>query len=305
VLVLAGLAALVIGVFNFAHVGGVNGETVRLHVAMSSARGILAGSDVWLAGQKVGVVRGIEFRGVDTDTSHRLLVTLDVLEDALEQLRHDSYAQIRAGGSLLGASVVYLTIGTPAAPALNPGDTLTGPPQSDVEGIAVVAAGGLEDARAVLADLSSLRRAFATGRGSLGAMRDRQAGRELAAIRDGVGRTARSARSDSTIGGALRRDDLAPRVARISAALDSVRALAADTTISALGRFRRDSTILGAVADLRAELASVGEQLDEAHGSAGRILADSALVREVARVSASLGELFTDIRKRPLRYIAF
>jgi hypothetical protein len=85
---------------------------------------------------------------------------------------------------------------------------------------------------------------------------------------------------------------------------DSIRQLLASDSHS-LGRFRKDSTLARDVADIRSELGRVRSLLNNPDGTIGRLRTDSALVRAVHRDFAAFDSLFTDLKKHPLRYIAF
>ena len=85
---------------------------------------------------------------------------------------------------------------------------------------------------------------------------------------------------------------------------DSVRALVGSSSTS-LGRFRRDSTLLAEVADIRDELARVRASLDESRGTAGRVLHDSAAFSALGDAQREMTLLFADMKKHPLRYNPF
>ena len=97
------LLVVVVGggaVLRFARVGALHGETVPLYAATPHARGLLPGSEVWLDGQKVGVVRGVGFRPSYADTVAPVLLSLEVLSEALPLIRHecpDAWCRKRAG----------------------------------------------------------------------------------------------------------------------------------------------------------------------------------------------------------------
>jgi len=97
---------------------------------------------------------------------------------------------------------------------------------------------------------------------------------------------------------------LRARVQGAMARADSIRQLLASDAHS-LGRFRKDSTLMRDVADIRTELERVRSLLDRQDGTIGRFRTDSALVRAVHRDFAALDSLFADLKKHPLRYIAF
>jgi hypothetical protein len=100
------------------------------------------------------------------------------------------------------------------------------------------------------------------------------------------------------------RGDLMARAQSAMARADSIRQLVSSGETS-IGRFRRDSTLLRQVADARAELSIVQALLAEPRGTAGRVLADSAAQQELARLNREMGLLFEDVKKNPMRYIAF
>ena len=87
------------------------------------------------------------------------------------------------------------------------------------------------------------------------------------------------------------------------ARVDSVRALLASKR-SSLGRFRRDSTLLTEVDDIRNELTLVRASLDESRGTVGRAMHDSALTNNLGEAQQQMSLLFADIKKHPLRYLS-
>jgi hypothetical protein len=85
---------------------------------------------------------------------------------------------------------------------------------------------------------------------------------------------------------------------------DSVRTLVASSS-SSLGRFRRDSTLIAEVADIRDELATVRASLADSRGTAGRVLHDSAAFSALGEVHREMTLLIADLKKHPLRYNPF
>src|SRR2546423_14426498 len=87
---LVALAALVgvgLAVLLFARVGRLHGSTFRLYAQTGEARGIIRGSEVWLGGQKVGVVKDVSFMPTSVDPRHRLLIVMQVLSSARQGIR--------------------------------------------------------------------------------------------------------------------------------------------------------------------------------------------------------------------------
>jgi hypothetical protein len=72
-----------------------------------------------------------------------------------------------------------------------------------------------------------------------------------------------------------------------------------------LGRFRRDSTLKAAVADIQNELSIVRAMLNDARGTAGRVKQDRAIVEALMEAERELGAIMADIRRRPFRYLNF
>jgi len=122
-------------------------------------------------------------------------------------------------------------------------------------------------------------------------------------------RAARVMAGLSRAGGSLRpmlgaREIVMERAQQARAQFDSIRTLLASDKHS-LGRFRRDSTIMRDIASLRAEVAEIKRLAESPDGTIGRLRTDSAIVRGVHHDLALLDSLMADMKKRPLRYIAF
>jgi hypothetical protein len=98
--------------------------------------------------------------------------------------------------------------------------------------------------------------------------------------------------------------DLGARAQRVVSRGDSVRALVGSSNTS-LGRFRRDSTLMSEVADIRDELAKVRASLAESRGTAGRIARDSAVFSALGEAHREMTLLLADLKKHPLRYNPF
>jgi ABC-type transporter Mla subunit MlaD len=294
-----------IALLMFAQVGALRGDTVRVFAATSQARGLLEGSDVWLAGQKVGVVADISFRPVEVSVSERLLIELELLEEYLPQLRGNSFAQIRTGGSLIGAQVVYLTTGTVESPPVRAGDTLRAEPQSDAESVASQIAGASKQFPAIINNVKLLNAQLESARGTLGAFGAEEGVQRIGRLGDrAVDLSGRAFHGDGTIGRVLRRDDHLVRARSAMARADSVLHLL-DSRATTFGRLRRDSSLIREISSVQNEISIVRSMLAEPRGTAGRIGADSAIVRQLGLLEREFGALKRDITRDPLRFIAF
>jgi phospholipid/cholesterol/gamma-HCH transport system substrate-binding protein len=299
---LAALTAAAVAVLAFARVGALRGETVRFYAVTPHARGILPGSEVWLAGEKVGLVREVGFRPPGTDTALRVLIALDVLAAHAPAIRREAPVAIRAGGSLIGAPVVAIGPGTPATPPLRAGDTLVADPGNELESIRTRLTTQIgTEVPLILDNLRVLSAQLRTARGTLGALGiegPREIGATMAAA---SGLAARATAGNGTAGLVLR-GGLGDRVRTLRARVGRIRTQAASGR-GTVGRLRGDSTLAAAVRDARAELDVVQALLDEPRGTAGRVAHDRILRLEVARARAELDLILDDLRRNPLRYV--
>jgi ABC-type transporter Mla subunit MlaD len=106
-----GILAAAFVILVFGRVGMLHGRKFALHVTTDAARGVIRGTDVWLDGQKVGVVTGVTFRPPSAPRSDRLVISLSILERERSRIRKDSRIQVRSGGSIIGDRVVNVNSG--------------------------------------------------------------------------------------------------------------------------------------------------------------------------------------------------
>jgi len=304
---IAVIVGICVATLKYARVGALRGDRVQLYAAVGAARGVLKGSEVWLLGQKVGRIADIRFRPpAESDTGARVLIEMEVLEKHSAAMHRDAEAQIRPGGSVIGAMVVYLTPGTAGAPAIRDGDTLRAKPQSESEAATAQFAAVTRELPAVMSDVRAIRAELQSTRGSVGAFMQsggvdrapiRAAGAHVARIRErlggGPGSLAR-----------IMNGGLGTRASRVMARADSVRALVGSSGTS-LGRFRGDSALITEVASIRTELGELRASLADSRGTAGRVLHDSAAFSALGEVHREMTLLLADLKKNPLRYSPF
>lgn len=306
-LALLALVAISVATLKYARVGALHGDRVRLYVRTGEARGILKGSEVWLLGQKVGLVNDIRFQPPSlSDTANRLVVAMEVQQKYVGALRRDAVAQIRPGGSLIGAVVVYLSPGSAAAPAIRDGDTIRAKPQADIEGATARFGAAAKELPAIFANVKTLRSELQATEGTAGALLHQGTAANAQLQTAGAQVTRLQARLGEARGSVSRLMDgsLGARASRVMARADSVRTLIASPNGS-LGRLRKDSTLVAEVADINVELARVRASLSESRGTAGRVLHDSAAFSALGDVQREMSLLFADMKKHPFRYNPF
>lgn len=299
--------ALVAGAtFKYSRLGTLHGDTFQLYALVGEARGLLPGSEVWLAGQKIGKVITIEFRAPSADTTARLELRMQILEKFRAMMHRDAVAQIRPGGSIIGTPVVWLNPGTISAVTLQPGDTVRAKAQTDAENAAGRFAVASKEFPAIINNIKALSGQLQGTGGTMGAIVNAPGGPGLPALartRAEAGRLANRLTTGGTVGRFMQ-GGVTDRAGRVMARVDSIRALMASPNTS-LGRLRKDSTLIAEVGDVRNELTLVRAMVTSTDGTVGRVLHDSAVTNALADAERQMTLLFADIKKHPLRYLVF
>ena len=303
---LAVVTGVCLAVLIFARVGTLHGSTFRLFARTDEARGVIHSSEVWLGGQKVGVVKGVAFLPPNFADSDRVLIEMDILSSAREAIRINSTTQIRSGGTLIGAPVVYLSIGTRTARVVNPGDTLHALPQSDLETVTSEFAIASRQFPEIIDNIKLLNQQLTGVQGTIGAFANEHGGVELTRARAQAAKlSARLTRPTGTIGLALSsQPSLMLRAQRVMARVDSVRALIGKGGDS-YARVRRDSSLMREVADIRNEIDILRARMSSPSGTLGRAHTDSALFDALGNMRREMTLIMADVHRRPLRYIHF
>ncbi|HWH52809.1 MAG TPA: MlaD family protein [Gemmatimonadaceae bacterium] len=293
-------------VLVYGRVGSLHGKTIRIYATTDAARGVIRGTEVWLDGQKVGLVRGVSFRPPTVAPKDRLVLTMDIIDAVRAHVRLDTRVQVRGGATLIGDQVVYMQSGTAKAREVANGDTIHAQEQTDLEDLSSEAAIAARDFPPILQNVKLLAAQLRSTEGTLGALTLDQKGSALSRVEARTERVmARLSTGNGTLSLAMgSRSALVARASRAMAELDSVRALLASNEHS-LGRFRRDSTLVRDLRRIRVDLDAARQLADSGNGTVARLQTDSALVQGVHRDLVALDSLFADLKQHPLRYIAF
>jgi hypothetical protein len=300
IIAVAVLAAIVFSIFAFARVGGLHGKKVTLYVVTDEAPGVLAGTEVWLAGEKDGLVTDISFRPPGTDTLERLLIKTEFLKKALMHVRRDSYAQIRAGGTLIGTPVIFISAGTIGSPPLKDGDTLRAIPLAGIGAIAEGAAKLIPSVGKLVTATKQITRKADQPVGTIGNIRASGLP-DLPDVTAGISSLNSRARGNGAIASALR-GNLQVRAAHTMASADSLRRLVASNRGS-IGRFRKDSTLATKASHVLAELDTLRALATSPLGTIAAVHSDSVLARKLTEQHELMAALLKDIKSNPMRYI--
>jgi hypothetical protein len=297
------IVIITVAVLVFAGVGQVRGEKMRLYVLTNQAQGIMKGSDVWLAGQKIGTIEHIRFAAPSADSGGRVVIAVDVRKRDAQQIRRDSKVRVRAGANIIGPIVLYIEAGTAGSPGVRHGDTLRADVQSDVQVATEKLGEATRQIGPLMADARTVMGLFRDPNGTIGAAMRAGGGGEFARLRANVSRLM----GHNALNGNGAPAPAALVMAGARGALaraDSIRVLL-DSPNTSLGRFRRDSTLMETVGAIRDELALLRVRLDSAEGTVSRLETDSAITRSIANAQREMSLLFEDMRKRPSRYVNF
>lgn len=119
-LVVAGICAFVFILFNIGGGGGLFSRNYSLYSRFKHVKGLHFGSEVSLAGLRIGTVKDIS---IAKDNPKELLVELHIDATHRDRIRGDSVATIRTQG-VLGDKYIEVALGSPDFPVLPPGSTL-------------------------------------------------------------------------------------------------------------------------------------------------------------------------------------
>jgi ABC-type transporter Mla subunit MlaD len=297
------IAAVTLAVLLFARVGGLHGKKITLYVVTAEAPGILAGTEVWVAGQKEGVVKDVTFQPPTAPESERVVIATEFLTEAMASVRRDSYAQIKPGGSLIGTLVVAISPGTATAPPLGDGDTVYARHRAAVANLSEDIGSVGPQFAALGAATKELADKINRPVGTIGNYRASGLA-DLPDVRAGMSSlSARATSGNGTIVRAMQ-GDIRSRASHAMAAADSIRTLMASNRGS-LGRFRRDTTLVPNATHVLAEVDTLRALLADPLGSIAAAHSDSTLTLQLARTHTLLALLIKDAKSHPLRYIRF
>ena len=303
-----GIVALVamiggaLAIIAFARVGSLRGDTYRAYIMADQASGILKGTEVWLQGQKVGVVKDVGFRSLPTDTAVQTVIEMEVLSQYQQFIRKDSRVEFKPGGTYLGAQVVALRIGSRTAPVLAAGDTLTRVSVFDPEERSSELTEAGQDIPQIVTSLRAIGSDLSKTQTQFGSLGDRTSGLHL--ILTHVAQYAKRNAGRKGMLSLLRSDNaLANRASLVITRADSL--LRITQELGTMKRFKADTGLRAELASTRAELDSVRARIAREDGAAGRFVSDNALQRDLQQPSEQIARTLADFSKRPERYSPF
>lgn len=243
------------------------------HVIFDTASALMKGAQVRVGGVNVGTVRDIDF--VEHKGRRRVLVTLAIREDLVLH-RQDQFKITMLG--LLGDNYVEIEPGPSDAGVLAPGDTVEGGTVFGMEEMFRMVQVGFDKINRLLDEETITN--FKTTVGNVESVST-----DLAYImhesRDDITVTLSHLRSSSQrLDAMLRRNE-----ANFDVTMENLAASSGD--FRATARSMRE----------------ISEGLEQGEGTAGKLLKDDALYRELLTTTEDAHGLVKDIQNRPTRYI--
>jgi phospholipid/cholesterol/gamma-HCH transport system substrate-binding protein len=305
--------AILLGLYATYRVGkvfDVFASRYELTTLAPTALGLREGAPVTLAGQRIGQVKSIDFIPINRKTGgNNLRITIAVANEVQEQIRADSRAFLRTQG-LLGDKFVDIAPGSSGARILQAGDTLATGESLDLDQFLTLAAGALDQATGIVANLEDLTGGLSRGEGTMGQLlRDDQLYSNMnAATAEMRNVLAQINRADGTFGRLIRDPALYRQMQSAVARVDSLGSMIVNGNGSLSQLMRSDSLyrrVLGTLtsADTAvADLATFVNRMSTGDGAIQKLMTDPQLYDEFLRAVIEVQTLINDIRLNPAKY---
>lgn len=118
VFVFIGLVFLFIGILTIGNLHETFKKKVNIIAVFDDVSGLQVGNNIWFSGVKVGIVKKLEFSGIN-----KVQVDFKVEEKALVNIRKDAFVKISTDG-LIGNKILVIYGGSMSSGAIEEGDTL-------------------------------------------------------------------------------------------------------------------------------------------------------------------------------------
>jgi hypothetical protein len=298
VLIVGGALAII----AFARVGSLRGDTYTAYIVADQASGIFKGTEVWLQGQKIGLVKGVGFRALESDSVVQTVLQMEVLSQYKQLIRTDSRVEFKPGGTYLGAQVVALRIGSRTAPVLEAGDTLTRVSVIDPEARSNELTEAGQDIPQIVTSLRAIGSDLSKTQTQFGSLAGRSSTLDLI-LRHVDQFQKRNAGRKGMLSLLASDNALANRARIVITRADSL--LRITQELGTMKRFKADTGLRASLASTRASLDSVRLHISREDGAAGRFASDDALERDLQELSDQIARTLANFARRPERYSPF
>jgi phospholipid/cholesterol/gamma-HCH transport system substrate-binding protein len=302
VVIFVAIAIIGVAVYKLGQTANLFAKRYELIAYLPDANGLRPGGAVMVAGQLAGTVKTIEFLPVDADTTRNLRLILQIDEAVKEQIRRDSRGKLRTMG-LLGDKAFDITPGTPRAPVLQPGDTVTVARSLDYEAVIAQASSAVTDMVALTRDMRAITGGIVRGEGTMGQLVTNKA------LYDNLNGTlsranlmlARFQNPNGTMGRLLDDPTLYNRLTSVIGSTDSL-VISLNSTKGSAGLLLRDTTLYRNMVGITRGADSLMRSLTNGQGTASKLLTDQTLYDQLNKLVTDLSAILADVRRDPTRY---
>lgn len=277
IFVLVGIVILIAGIFVLGGQQNHFARTVTVTATFPDVAGLKAGNNVWFSGVKVGTVKKIEFKSLET-----VEVQLTIEEKSREFIRKDATAILGTDG-FIGNKLILIEGGSGQAPPIEDGDVLTPGASSGLDAMLETLQVNNQNVVGITENLHLLLTRLNEGQGTIGAvLNDSVMAANVQAMLQHLNTTAaNSARASQML------VDLTTKLNREGSLVHD---LLTDTLVYADLRAAVTELrgITGTAGGLMDNLQAASAQLTQRDNAAGLLLNDSATAEQVKRTLENL-----------------
>jgi len=307
---------------------------VMIYAMVHDVKGLRDGSPVWFSGVEIGSVKYIAFT-----TQQNVKVAMSIVTDSLKYLKKDSNANIMTLG-LLGDKYVEITPGSIEAGGLNPGDTITGKTQTEIQDVVQASQDSIakisdfvsmlkeilvkienskgsasrfiqdpavyDNLKEAIRELTVLIRKIESGEGTMGRLINEDAlYNDLSSSAKDIRLFAQSLqKSEGTLNKLINDPSLYDRFQKASTSLDTFTQKLASSK-GTVNKLIEDDSLYENLNSASEKMNKVLERIDNGEGLMGSLVKDDELSKELKSTIKEINILIKDIKENPDNYFKF
>ena len=265
-----------------------------LRSMFTNVQGVVGGAPVWFQGVEVGAVKSLDFV-TEGDTS-RVLVRLDINDEAWPRIRKDSHVRIQAL-NLFGEKFIEVTPGSARGAAVQENDLLPSEKPTDVTELMERGSGIVDQLAHATTDLAALLKKVRNGEGTLGKIAN------SSELYDALVSTTR--RTDTLVAHLdASQGEMRHALVSVSTTLDSL-AQGIQRGDGTLGRLAKDPSLYDHLAHSSAHVDTALARIESGEGNLGRLSRDEKLYENLQQSLDRLNHLLEDVQRNPKKYFGF
>lgn len=284
IFVLFGFIFFIVALFVVGSRQNLFEKNIHFYAEFSNVDGLIKGSNVWIAGVKIGTVTDVRI-----NARNKIGVNMKVQESVQPYIKKDAIAKISADG-LIGNRIVVIEGGSMGAPAISEYDTLKAEDAINYEGLFEKFQGASNNIVSLAEDLALVVGRIEQGEGSVGKLfADTTLYTELASTINRM--KAVSANANSAI------RDVGHLIAKVNDGDNAISSLVNDTTYKeqlsrTFANFESGSdelkSSIGNLEGITNSLASVSRGLKDEDTPLGLLLSDTATANDLSHLLQNL-----------------